>query len=87
MPKYRKKPLVVEAVQFQDTVESIDAVHELVGDTISIDYSQDPPVLKVRTLEGVMTAHPGDYIVKGVAGEVYPVKKDIFEATYEPVGE
>jgi len=41
------------------------------------------PYLEVRTLEGVMTANPGDWIICGVVGEIYPVKPSIFEATYE----
>lgn len=87
MPKYRKKPVVIEAVQFLDTVESIVAVSDFAGDTISIDYSQDPPMLKIKTLEGIMTARPGDFIIKGVKGEFYACKPDIFEQTYEPVKE
>ncbi|HWQ95907.1 MAG TPA: hypothetical protein VN368_00905 [Candidatus Methylomirabilis sp.] len=43
--------------------------------------------LTIRTLEGEMTAHPGDWIIKGVNGELYPCKPDIFEKTYEPVEE
>lgn len=41
--------------------------------------------LAIKTLEGVMKAYPGDWIIKGVQGECYPCKPDIFEATYEPV--
>ena len=46
----------------------------------------DNPVLKIPTLEGVMTAQVGDYIIKGVHGEFYPCKPDIFKETYEPSG-
>ena len=62
--KYRKKPVVIEAVQFVDTEESI---------------------LKIETLEGVMVATEGDYIIKGVQGEFYPCKPDIFLETYEEI--
>jgi hypothetical protein len=44
----------------------------------------DEPSLRIRTLEGVMTASPGDWVIRGVAGEFYPCKPDIFSATYEP---
>lgn len=85
MGKYKKKPVVVEAVQFVDTSDSIHAICEMNGGDISVDYSQKPPVLKVYTFEGVMTANVGDYIIRGVKGEIYPCKPDIFEQTYERV--
>jgi hypothetical protein len=44
------------------------------------------PVIRISTFEGEMTAQPGDWIIKGVKGELYPCKPDIFAATYEPVG-
>jgi hypothetical protein len=51
-----------------------------------IDYTDpDNPVVKIDTLEGTLNAQVGDYIVKGINGEFYPVKPDIFEATYEEV--
>lgn len=63
MAKYRKKPVVVEAVE----------------------HTGDP--LPIETLEGTMTAMPGDYIITGVQGEKYPCKPDIFHATYEKVSD
>ena len=60
MPKYRKRPVVVDAEQIHETV-------------------------LIETLEGTMRADPGDWVVTGVKGERYPVKPDIFHATYEPV--
>lgn len=92
MPKFRKKPVVIEAMQFRgplDTIRNVDyaillddwlvankgdRVCRYVGDTIIIS-----------TLEGDHTASPGDWIIKGVQGELYPCKPDIFEATYEMV--
>ena len=86
MVKYRKKPVVIEAIQFLDTVESISALSEFIGETIKVDYSNpDKPIFKIDTLEGPHIANVGDYIIKGVKGEFYPCKPDIFEMTYERV--
>lgn len=82
--KYRKKPVVIEAVQFTDTGESILELLELGLDPVRVDYTDlDNPVLKIETLEGLMIATEGDYIIKGVQGEFYPCKPEIFEETYE----
>ena len=84
--KYRKKPVVVEAVQFVDTEESILKLSELGLDPVRIDYADlDNPILKIETLEGVMIAKTGDYIIKGIQGELYPCKPDIFAETYEEI--
>ena len=84
--KFRKKPVVIEAVQWNNTqivcppgpewfVEAEqNGVVKLVGHSLFI-----------VTLEGEMEARPGDWIIRGVKGELYPCKPDIFEATYEPV--
>jgi len=83
MPKYRKKPVVVEAIQFTGSYESYRNIANAFG---GVSYHPwKSPNLMVWTPEGTMEARPGDYIVRGVAGEVYPVKREIFEATYEPV--
>ena len=82
--RYRKKPVVIEAVQFVDTDESILKLSELGLVPVRIDYADlDNPILKIETLEGMMIATEGDYIIKGVQGEFYPCKPDIFEETYE----
>ena len=82
--KYRNKSVVVEAVQFTDTEESILKLSELGLDPVRIDYADaDSPILKIKTLEGLMIATKGDYIIKGVQGEFYPCKPDIFAETYE----
>jgi hypothetical protein len=84
--RYRKKPVVVEAIQFFDNVKAIMKLDRFMGGLI-IDYKdKDNPKLKIKTLEGVMEASVGDYIIKGVSGEFYPCKPDIFEKTYEPEG-
>lgn len=84
--RYRKKPVVIEAVQFLDNPDSLVEIAELMNTEIRVDYSApDAPKLKIATLEGEMTASLGDYIIKGVKNEIYPCKPDIFKATYEPV--
>ena len=80
MAKYRKKPVVVEAVlftgvNFTDIKNFVDSNHLL--------YAWDG--IYIRTLEGNMLVSAGDYVIKGVNGEFYPCKPDIFEKTYEPV--
>lgn len=83
--KYRKKPVVIEAIQFLDDAKRISELQEFAGKDLRVDYSsKDNPVLKIDTLEGTMTASVGDYVIKGVNGEFYPCKPDIFEKTYEP---
>ena len=79
MPKFRKRPVVVEAVQWDGTPTLAD-VERLAGEGLLRHNHQ----LVIPTREGVMTADPGDWIIKGVEGEIYPCKPDIFEATYEP---
>ena len=85
--KYRKKPVIIEAIQFEDNSDRIIEIHEFMGgDTIRVNYEdKDNPYLKIETLEGIMKASVGDYIIKGVNGEFYPCKPDIFEKTYEIV--
>jgi hypothetical protein len=85
--KYRKKPVIVEAKQFLGTWKSWDEINywitgawlEEQTDVSKIDWS----VYKIQTLEGEMNASAGDYIIKGVNGEFYPCKPDIFEQTYD----
>ncbi len=83
---YRKKPVTVEAVQWlPDRPEPaptwyVDAIN---SGTIVVGR----PQLRIRTLEGVMAADPGDWIICGIKGEIYPCKPDIFEQTYELVNE
>lgn len=88
--KYRKKPVLVEAVQFapgsyDNVCELFDlGMNSVKTEQLGIDGT---PTLLIETLEGTMTAQPGDYIIKGVKGEFYPCKPDIFKATYELVDE
>jgi hypothetical protein len=84
MAKYRKKPVVVEAVRFFDTAESLVELSEFMGTDIRVNYADpDSPKLIIPTLEGDHIASVGDYIIKGIKGEFYPCKPDIFELTYE----
>lgn len=85
MKQYRNKPVVIEAIRFIDDVDRILEIQKFAGqETIRVDYKdKNNPTLKIDTLEGVMTASVGDYIIKGVQGEFYPCKPDIFEKTYE----
>lgn len=81
MPKFRKKPVVIEAVRW--TGENLSEVVKFMG---AGQYQQDfvSNDLVIPTLEGEMKASPGDWIIRGVKGELYPCKPDIFEMTYEP---
>ena len=78
--EYRKKPVVIEAIQL--TPVSFASVEEFVGGDLG---SHPDGGLVIATLEGAMHASLGDYIIKGVNGEFYPCKPDIFEETYESV--
>lgn len=90
MPKptvraYRKKPVEVEAVRLlgDATGDNGLAVAEWCGGEVRGTYQE--PVVLINTLEGVMRADPGDWIIRGVKGEFYPCKPDVFETTYESV--
>lgn len=85
--KYRKKPVEIEAVQFIDTPERVCEIAEFMGGDLRVNYEdKDNPYIPIETLEGTMKASVGDYIIKGVKGEFYPCKPDIFKATYYSVG-
>jgi len=85
--KYRKKPVVIEAVQWQGKYshppEWPDWFRDAVQSGILHNDEQNPKVLLVNTFEGPLTAQPDDWIIQGVKGELYPCKPDIFAATYE----
>ena len=78
MAQYRKKPVVIEAVQYDGTFPlAFLKEDERVRNT--------PNGMEIVTLEGTMRAAIGDWIIRGIQGELYPCKPDIFAATYEPV--
>ena len=83
--KFRKKPVVIEAFQTGSTDAPQWAVDALAAGVMWYDAISGR--LTIRTLEGVMQASPGDWIIRGVKGELYPCKPDIFAATYDPVEE
>lgn len=80
--KYRKKPVVIDAVRWGGNISTLDELG-CFSNTVSQDLLSK--TLQIQTLEGEMTAQIGDWIIKGVAGELYPCKPDIFEKTYERV--
>lgn len=85
MSTYRKKPVLVEAFRLPaDNEEASDELIEFLCD-IPNSCSEKDGALAIETLEGTMIALPGDYIIKGVTGEYYPCKPDIFNATYDEV--
>ena len=81
--KFRKKPVTIDAWQFRAGEQEADLAPYVRDKTIR--YTDENTQLLISTLEGVMIASPGDWIIKGVAGELYPCKDAIFKATYEPV--
>lgn len=87
--KFRKKPVVIEAVKYlgEGNVENNETT-DWMWDALEkgvMRYPNGNDPLIIKTLEGDHTVSPGDYIIQGVKGELYPCKPDIFEATYEPV--
>ena len=86
--KYRKMPIVINAWQFTNDNKNT-LLHDLQMQNMSIypAFDGEKPVMRIPTLEGEMTASIGDYIIKGINGEFYPCKPDIFEKTYEAVKE
>lgn len=86
MTKYRKKPVVIEAIQY--TGDNATEIANWTKQLSSGRYIEDGgDYLLIQTLEGTMKAIPGDFIIKGIKNEFYPCKPDIFEQTYEKVEE
>lgn len=95
MPFFRKKPVVIEAVRVTEVIAGLrqalrmplpDWVTEA-GKNGDISLTLSPTHLMVKTLEGDMAAEEGDWLIKGVKGELYPCKPDIFDLTYDEVTE
>ena len=83
MPKFRKKPVVIEAMQWDGN--NVEEISQFIDTNCDWHYGKkQQKELVINTLEGDMTADQHDWIIKGVAGEFYPCKPDIFEKTYEP---
>ena len=83
MAQYRKKPVVIEAWQWDGVSTSPERPEWLRGGNVLANHFE--AILVIRTLEGDMTATKGDWIIQGVKGEIYPCKPDIFERTYDAV--
>lgn len=85
--KYRKKLVVVDVIRFLDDIDVILQLQDELGiDPVSVDYKYSKHlILKIETLEGMMLADVGDYVIKGVNGEFFPCKPDIFKKTNELV--
>ena len=89
--KYRKKPVVIEAIQWTGT--NLEEIKSFVGDDLRYEIIDTAwqagagrPIIsmKIHTLEGDHVCARGDFVIKGVNGEFYPCKPDIFAKTYEP---
>ena len=99
MSLFRKKPIVIEAVQFHlaeyadNPFNELDELPDWFAEAarqkvVNPEFkSEDYWYLKISTLEGDMYASPGDWVIQGVNGEIYPCKPDIFEKTYEAVSD
>jgi len=100
--KFRKKPVVIEAVQLRwstwnevceflgNIISSDNPARDIPAAEVSDTCGEDGPIfiaLTIPTLEGDHIARHGDWIIRGVQGEFYPCKPDIFEQTYEPAGD
>lgn len=84
MGLFRKKPVIIEAIHYGPyTAPSLEVVQFLEENELGFVCVTEG--INIKTLEGTMLASPGDWIIKGVKGEFYPCKPDIFDATYEPV--
>jgi len=84
--QYRKKPVVIEAHRIGDDGWPDAIWNGVEKNEIILRMDQQPQHVIIKTLEGDMRGDLGDYIIRGVKGEFYPCKPDIFEATYDPVG-
>lgn len=90
MVKFRKKPVVIEAFQWtggeDQTEDPTWAIEAIQAGSIRFENVGTPNVvILIDTLEGTMRGNRGDYIIRGVKGEIYPCKPDIFEASYDRV--
>lgn len=88
--KYRKKPVVIEAMQVSDDLEQLYDVAKWIdanGGKLTDPLHTFDCAFRIKTLEGEMAVNPGDYVIRGVKGEFYSCRGDIFEATYEPAEE
>lgn len=86
--RYRKRPVVIDAVQYTGDTDALDRwLDQWHGEADGPHMWADGDAVVIGTLEGDMTASVGDWIIRGVQGEFYPCKSDIFKATYEAVAD
>lgn len=92
MPKYRKRPVVIEAMRVPSPCDDLNiSAHGVLAAWMQMncaakwEVANERGEIHIETLEGIMKASNGDWIIMGVNGEFYPCKPDVFEATYEPV--
>lgn len=84
--KYKKKPVIIDAILI--TEDNMDEVAKVTGHYSVFEATSDElPYIEIRTLEGNMKARPGEWLIRGIKGEYYPCKPEIFDATYELVSE
>jgi hypothetical protein len=90
---FRKRPVVIRAMRFDGTEASAKRIVDWIGgeDRAGVGVRTPPDetldlVVWISTMEGAITASPGDWVIRGIQGEFYPCKPDIFEATHERVG-
>jgi hypothetical protein len=85
MSKFIKKPIVIEAFRWTGDQDQTEDPLWIIEAIKAGNVLFESGIMKIITLEGVMTAERGDYVIKGIKGEIYPCKPDIFELTYEQV--
>jgi hypothetical protein len=84
--KFRKKPVVIDAIQYDGDWKTVETIIKKFETNRPITWHPDGKnYMEIETLEGVMRANVGDWIIRGVRGEIYPCKPDIFADTYEAV--
>jgi hypothetical protein len=83
--RFRKKPVTVDAMHWDGyPVTATVIIDWMLANGGTARYHDGPSALSIDTLEGTMTAVPGDWVIRGVAGEFYPCREDVFAETYEP---
>ena len=83
--RFRKKPIVVEAMQWHGSYNSWQEIQRWMGQSLAVDFTREGEPLTIPTLEGFLTAKTGDWIIRGVKGEFYPCADEILRQTYEEV--
>lgn len=83
--RFRKKPVEITAVRWDGTESRQRDIVRWANGQISGWHDEAGYFLRISTLEGELRVSPGDWVIRGIKGEFYPCKPDIFEATYEPI--